>query len=270
MLPEQGIGAEDPLFAGIDVGSLTAKCVLISKNGIHAYAVMDTGTKPNKAGETVFAQALDKMGARKSNVKYSVGTGYGRISLSFVDMVITELTCHACGAHYLDPEVRTVIDIGGQDSKVIRLNTDGSMSDFIMNDKCAAGTGRFLQVMAQALETELEDLGEFSLTSTQPSCINNICTVFAESEVISLLASGETRVDIAAGLNESIARRVGLLANRIGLDRNIAFVGGVAKNIGLRMALEKFLGKKFVSISQDPQITAALGASLIAREGYRM
>lgn len=268
MLPEQGIGTEDPLFAGIDVGSLTAKCVLISKNGIHAYAVMDTGAKPNKAGETVFAQALDKMGARKSNVKYSVGTGYGRISLSFVDMVVTELTCHARGAHYLDPEVKTVIDIGGQDSKVIRLNTDGSMSDFVMNDKCAAGTGRFLQVMAHALETKLENLGEFSLTSTRPSAIASICTVFAESEVVSLLASGEKIKNIAAGLHLSVAKRVGSMAKRLGLQNKIVFVGGVAKNIGVRNALEDYLELQFAVLNQDPQIIGALGAAIMARDRY--
>lgn len=268
MLPEQEIGTEEPLFAGIDVGSLTAKCVLLGKNGIHAWAVMDTGTKPNKAGETVFGQALDKAGAEKSRVKFSVGTGYGRISLSFVDMVVTELTCHAQGAHYLDSGVRTVIDIGGQDSKVIRLNPDGSMSDFVMNDKCAAGTGRFLQVMAQALETKLENLGEFSLTATQPSHINSICTVFAESEVVSLLAGGEKMENIAAGLHHSVAKRVGNMAKRLGLQYKTVFAGGVAKNIGVRNALEDYLEIRFVSLDQDPQIIGALGAAVLARERY--
>jgi len=268
MLPMQETKAESPVFAGIDVGSLTAKCVLISKNGMHAYAVMDTGAKPDKAGETVFVQALDKASAEKSNVRYSVGTGYGRISLSFVDRVVTELTCHARGAHFLDPAVRTVIDIGGQDSKVIRVNPDGSMSDFIMNDKCAAGTGRFLQIMARALETELENLGEFSLTSSQPSRINSICTVFAESEVVSLLASGEKMENIAAGLHRSVAKRVGNMAKRLGLQKKIVFVGGVAKNIGVRNALEDYLEIRFASLDQDPQIIGALGAAVLARERY--
>jgi len=268
MLPLQGTQTESALFAGIDVGSLTAKCVLISKNGMQAYAVIDTGTKPNKAGKTVFVQALDKAGAEKSNVRYSVGTGYGRVSLSFVDMVVTELTCHARGSHFLDSGVRTVIDIGGQDSKVIRLNPDGSMSDFIMNDKCAAGTGRFLQVMARALETKLENLGEFSLTSTQPSRINSICTVFAESEVVSLLASGEKMENIAAGLHRSVAKRVGNMAKRLGLQNKIVFVGGVAKNIGVWNALEDFLEIKFAPLDQDPQIIGALGAAVLARERY--
>ncbi len=268
MLSKQGINTHNPLFAGIDVGSLTAKCVLLGKNGIQACAFMGTGTKPNKAGETVFGQALDKAGAEKADVKYSVGTGYGRISLSFVDMIITELTCHARGAHFIDPGVRTVIDIGGQDSKVIRLNSDGSMSDFAMNDKCAAGTGRFLQVMAQVLETELENLGEFSLTSIQPSFINSICTVFAESEVVSLLASGEKVENIAAGLHFSVAKRVGSMAKRLGLQNKIVFVGGVAKNIGVRNALENYLNIQFATLDQDPQIIGALGAAVLAKERY--
>lgn len=268
MLSLQGTEFEGPMFAGIDVGSLTAKCVLIGKNGMYAYAVMDTGTKPDKAGEIIFGQALNKAGAKKSNVRYSVGTGYGRISLSFVDMVVTELTCHARGAHFLDPAVRTVIDIGGQDSKVIRVNPDGSMSDFIMNDKCAAGTGRFLQVMARALETKLENLGEFSLTSTQPARINSICTVFAESEVVSLLAGGEKMENIAAGLHRSVAKRVGNMAKRLGLQNKIVFVGGVAKNVGVWSALEDFLEIKFASLDQDPQIIGALGAAVLAREQY--
>ncbi len=258
------------MFAGIDIGSITAKCVILNESLITSCAVIPTDSNPKLAGITVFEKALDTIGYSRKNIRRIVGTGYGRISLDFFDQTMTELSCQAKGVRYLDPAIEGIIDIGGQDSKAIKLNRDGTILDFTMNDRCAAGTGRFLDVMARALKIDPETFGKYYQASKKPCFINSTCVVFAESEVISLLASGETRVDIAAGLNESIARRVGLLANRIGLDRNIAFVGGVAKNIGLRIALEKFLGTKFVSISQDPQITAALGASLIAREGYRM
>jgi len=254
------------LFAGIDVGSLTAKCVLLTGHGIQAYTVLDTGTSPVRAGESAFNQTLLKAGVNKADVRYSVGTGYGRVSLSFVDVAVTELTCHARGAHFLDPEVRTVIDIGGQDSKVIRLNSDGSMFDFVMNDKCAAGTGRFLQVMARALETELEPFA--TELSVRPVCINSTCAVFAESEVVSLLAAGEKMADIAAGLHLSVAKRVGNLAKRLGLQKKIVFVGGVAKNKGVRKALEEYLEVQFAGLELDPQIIGALGAAVIAGERY--
>lgn len=256
----------EPVFAGIDVGSLTAKAALIDKGGILSHSIIDTGANPEKAGETVFDKALGKAGYGKGEVRQIVGTGYGRVSLSFVDRAVTELTCHAKGVRYLNPDIMTVIDIGGQDSKVIRLNRDGSMADFTMNDRCAAGTGRFLEVMARALEVGLEELGRISLRSIKPSLINSTCTVFAESEVISLLASREEKENIAAGLHLGIAKRVGNLAKRLGIKESVGFVGGVAKNKGLRDALESFLGVIFAPIGEDPQITGALGAAVLAKE----
>jgi len=258
----------EPVFAGIDVGSLTAKAVLVDKGGILSHAIIDTGANPEKAGKTVFDKALGKAGYRREEVRQIVGTGYGRVSLSFVDKAITELTCHAKGVRYLNRGIMTVIDIGGQDSKVIRLNRDGSMADFAMNDRCAAGTGRFLEVMARALEVGLEELGRISLRSRKPSLINSMCTVFAESEVISLLASGEEKEDVAAGLHLGIAKRVGNLAKRLGIKERVGFVGGVAKNKGLRDALESFLGIGFAPIVEDPQITGALGAAVLASETH--
>jgi len=268
MLSAQGTTAKDTLFAGVDVGSLTAKSVLMGNNGIISYSVMDTGTNPKKAGETVFDKVLNKAGCKREEIRHIVGTGYGRVSLSFVDRTITELTCHARGAHYLDPSIRTVIDIGGQDSKVIKLNADGSMSDFVMNDKCAAGTGRFLEVMARALEVDLEAIGSFSLSSRKPSRINSTCTVFAESEVVSLLASGEEKNDIVAGLHLSVAKRVGSMAKRLNIQEKIVFAGGVAKNVGVRNALEDFLEVHFTPLGEDPQIIGALGAAVVAKEQY--
>lgn len=263
------MATENALFAGIDVGSLTAKAAVIGKGGIVSYSIADTGANPQKAGETVFDRVLREAGCRREEIRYIVGTGYGRVSLPFVNSTVTELTCHARGAHYLDPSIRTVIDIGGQDSKVIKLNTDGSMSDFLMNDKCAAGTGRFLEVMARALEVDLEELGQFSLRSRKPCSINSTCTVFAESEVVSLSASGEEKEDIAAGLHHAIAKRVGNMAKRLGIEENIVFVGGVAKNVGVRKTLEDFLEVHFTPLSEDPQIIGALGAALLAKGHFK-
>ena len=262
----QGITKKRGVFAGIDVGSLTAKCVLINDEGILSSSIIDTGVDSHKAGKTVFNKALQNIGCKTEEVIRIVGTGYGRVSLPFVNQAITELTCHAKGVNYLKPDIRTVIDIGGQDSKVIKLDKHGSMSDFAMNDRCAAGTGRFLEVMARALEVGIQDLGQISLCSRKPCLINNTCTVFAESEIISLLASGEKREDIAAGLHYGIARRVGNLVRRLGIKKSLGFVGGVAKNGGLRKALEDFLCVGFASIDEDPQIVGALGAAVLARE----
>lgn len=266
MSQAQEMATKNAVFAGIDVGSLTAKCVVINDEGILSYSIINTGANPQKAGETVFDKVLHKAGCRREEVRHIVGTGYGRVSLSFVDRTITELTCHAKGVRYLNPGVMTVIDIGGQDSKVIKLNRDGSMSDFAMNDRCAAGTGRFLEVMARALEIDLEELGRISLCSRKPCLINSTCTVFAESEVISLLALGKKKEDIAAGLHLGIAKRVGNMAKRLVIEESVGFVGGVAKNRGLLKALEDFLEVRFAAIGEDPQITGALGAAVLAKE----
>lgn len=267
MLKVEEIIKKNNVFAGIDVGSRTAKAVIINHEGIVSYSIIETGADPRKAGEKVFEKALHQGGYGKEVMRI-IGTGYGRVSLSFVDGIITELSCHAKGVHYLNPNIRTVIDIGGQDSKVIKLNRGGSMSDFVMNDRCAAGTGRFLEVMAKALETSLEELGQISLSSNKTCGINSTCTVFAESEVISLLAAGEKKEDIAAGLYHAIAKRVGNLAKHLDIEEDVGFVGGVAKNEGLRKALEEFLEVHFAPIGEDPQITGALGAALLAKERW--
>lgn len=256
------------MFVGIDVGSLTAKAVLIDDQGTRFSFLTETGDNPKRSGEKVFEEVIKNAGAKGTDIKYIIGTGYGRVSLSFADCTITELTCHAKGAYYLNPAIRTLIDIGGQDSKVIRLNQNGGMTDFVMNDKCAAGTGRFLEVMAGALKVDLKKMGDFSLLSQNPSMINSICTVFAESEVISLLASGQAKEDIIAGLHHGIAKRVGNMARRLGIKDEITFVGGVSKNTGLKSALETYLEINFAPVGYDPQIIGALGAALLAREKY--
>jgi (R)-2-hydroxyacyl-CoA dehydratese activating ATPase len=254
------------LFAGLDVGSLSTKAVLICMDGMIAHCTLPTGANPRLAGETAFENALAAAGSDREHVACLVGTGYGRVNLPFAHRTVTELTCHAKGAYYLNPEVRTVIDIGGQDSKVIQVDARGNMVDFVMNDKCAAGTGRFLEVMAKALELGLEEIAGCALQSLNPCAISNTCAVFAESEVISLLALGHAKEDIAAGLHLGVAQRVGNMAKRMGLIREVAFVGGVAKNRGARKALEDFLEITFVSETQDPQLNGALGAAVLARE----
>jgi (R)-2-hydroxyacyl-CoA dehydratese activating ATPase len=254
------------LFAGLDIGSLSTKAVLMNTDGIVSQYVMQTGSNPRIAGERAFENALAAADSEKEHVAFIVGTGYGRVNLPFAHRTVTELTCHAKGAYYLNPKVRTVIDIGGQDSKVIQVDAMGNLADFVMNDKCAAGTGRFLEVMAKALELNLEEIAGCALQSQNPCSISNTCAVFAESEVISLLALGHAKEDIAAGLHMGVAQRVGNMAKRLGLNREVAFVGGVAKNMGARKALEDFLELRFVPETQDPQLNGALGAALLARE----
>lgn len=256
------------MYAGIDVGSLVTKCVILENGNILSCSIVDSRSDPERAAEEAIEIVLSKAHLTREDIASTVATGYGRIALPSVDKTVTELTCHGRGAHYLCPETRTVIDIGGQDSKVLRLDEQGNMIEFAMNDKCAAGTGRFLEVMAHALEIELDQLGEFSLHSNNPVSLSNTCAVFAETEVISLLASKRKKEDIASGIHMSIAGRVGNMARSFGVQRDLMMVGGVAKNIGVRKALEDFLQIEFVHMDTDPQITGALGAALLAKDFF--
>ena len=258
--------AHKNLYAGIDIGSMTTKCVIMGRADIIGKIVIPTDSDPKNSGIKALETLLDENGLKRSSLSRIVGTGYGRISLDFFDHTATELTCHATGVRYLNPEAEGIIDIGGQDSKVIKLKPDGSILDFVLNDRCAAGTGHFLEVMSKALKQDIETFGDLYKKSENPCSINSTCTVFAESEVISLTAQGKSRTDIAAGLHQSIAKRVGNMANRLGLKENIAFVGGVAKNVGMRKALEDYLGINFIPISEDPQLTGAIGAAVMAGE----
>jgi predicted CoA-substrate-specific enzyme activase len=195
-----------------------------------------------------------------------VATGYGRVSVDFAPRRFTEIACHARGAYHHNPQIRTVIDIGGQDSKVIKLNAAGSVVDFCMNDKCAAGTGKFLEIMARTLTVDLEDLGRVAAAATSPCALSSTCSVFAESEVVSLLAEGARREDLLAGVCRAVARRVGNMAARMGLEGDVVFVGGVSKNLGVRQELQEFLGIEFFEFPADPQLNGALGAALLAKE----
>jgi predicted CoA-substrate-specific enzyme activase len=236
---------------------------LIEDNRLVGSRVILTGYNARKAGETVFTELLEKLNRQTRSVDRIVATGYGRNSVELADKAVTEITCHAAGAHFQDPSIRCVIDIGGQDSKAIVLDSTGRVKDFAMNDKCAAGTGRFLEVMARALEVDLDAFGDLSLQADRPAAISSLCTVFAESEVISLIARGERRENIIAGIHESIGSRVVAMAKRVGIQEPLMMTGGVAKNIGVVQALEKKAGCS-VKVSAYAQVNGAIGAALIA------
>jgi (R)-2-hydroxyacyl-CoA dehydratese activating ATPase len=250
------------ISVGIDVGSISAKAVLMEAGKLKGSRLILTGYNAGKAGETVFKRLLEDLEVTAAQVDTIVATGYGRNSVAFAHKAITEITCHAAGVHYLDPEVRCVIDIGGQDSKAIALDSEGRVRDFAMNDKCAAGTGRFLEVMARALEVDLDAFGETSLKADQPASISSLCTVFAESEVISLIAKGVSRENIIAGIHASIGARVIAMAQRVGLTQPLMMTGGVAKNIGVVKALEQKAGLP-VRVCAYAQVNGAIGAALI-------
>ncbi|MBC8551552.1 MAG: 2-hydroxyacyl-CoA dehydratase [Candidatus Brocadiales bacterium] len=254
------------LTLGIDIGSLSTDAVLVNeKREIVAYEVIATGASSKKACDKIFKHILDATKLEAKDLDYVVATGYGRIKVPFANEVVTEITCHAKGANYFFPDARTVIDIGGQDSKAIKLDAKGNVLDFSMNDKCAAGTGRFLEVMARTLEIELDEMGELSLTGKDNVSISSLCTVFAESEVVSLIGADHKTPDICRALHISIAKRVSGQAKRVGLEESVVMTGGVAKNIGVVRELEKKLLCK-IKIAEEPQIIGALGAALIALE----
>jgi predicted CoA-substrate-specific enzyme activase len=256
------------ITVGIDVGSITTKAAIVKDGNLLADKIIKTGYNAKDAGQAVFDDILADAGLTAFEVEVAVSTGYGRSSVDFAQKAITEITCHAIGAHYLNPAVRSVIDIGGQDSKAIAIDAKGGVTDFAMNDKCAAGTGRFLEVMARALQVDLNVFGEVSLKADQPSKISSLCTVFAESEVISLISKGERRENIIAGIHEAIASRVVAMANRIGIAAPTMMTGGVAKNVGVLDALEKRLGQP-IDVSPKAQVTGAIGAALIAQKSLK-
>jgi predicted CoA-substrate-specific enzyme activase len=251
------------LTAGIDIGSISTKAAVLADGRLLGSRVIFTGYNSEAAGKKVFEELLEELGLLASAVGRIVSTGYGRSSVKFVDKAVTEIICHGTGAHFLNPLIRSVIDIGGQDSKAIVLDENGKVKNFAMNDKCAAGTGRFLEVMANALEADLDGFGEMSLKADRPASISSLCTVFAESEVISLIAKGESRANIIAGIHESIAARVSALANRVGIVPPVVMTGGVAKNAGVVKALEKKLGVP-IEVSPFAQVNGAIGAAIIA------
>lgn len=246
---------------GIDVGSVAAKAAAFNGKEIIATAIYPTGWSPREVGEQLLEDIMEKTNTSRKNIKSIVGTGYGRVSLPFVDKTITEITCHGKGAFFMDPDIRTVIDIGGQDSKVIKLNEDGQVIDFLMNDKCAAGTGRFLQVMANALAVDVGDLSDLA-TGVEPVNISSMCTVFAESEVVSLVAEGTSKETIAAGLLHSVCNKTYSLASRVGIENKVFFSGGVSRNTLIGELLSEKLEVEVISSEESPFL-GAIGAAII-------
>ena len=251
---------------GIDSGSTSTNAVIIDQNKqILASLVLRTGAKSTVSAEKIRDDILTQAGLTQEDLSCIVSTGYGRVSIPFADYAVTEISCHAKGAHHLNPSVRTILDIGGQDSKAIRLNDQGEVTDFVMNDKCAAGTGRFLEMMAHTLELSMDDLGPISLNWSEDIEISSMCSVFAESEVISLIAQNKEKCDIAHGIHKAIAGKALSLLRRVGLESGFMMTGGVAKNTGVVKVLEEALGEALF-IYQEPEIIGALGAALYGLE----
>lgn len=254
------------LYAGIDSGSTSTDVVIIDRDkNIIAQSILPTGAGAAAGADRALDEALAQAGLSRSDINATVTTGYGRTAIKLGDQSITEITCHAKGAYFLDPSVRTIIDIGGQDSKVIRLDENGNVINFVMNDKCAAGTGRFLELMARTLELSLDDMSRLGLEWKEDVTISSMCTVFAESEVVSLIAENRTPADIIHGLNRSVATKTCALCRRVGGEENYMMTGGVSKNRGVVTEIEKILGVK-LHISDKAQLNGALGAALFALE----
>jgi predicted CoA-substrate-specific enzyme activase len=252
------------ITAGVDVGAITAKAAIFGDGELLATAVILAGYDRTAAASQVLDQALAQAGLVREQVVRLVATGYGRVQVPGSDRTVTEITCHAQGAHYLCPDVHTVIDIGGQDSKGIAVGTGGKVLDFVMNDKCAAGTGRFLEVMARALEVDLVDFGQLALSTSRRAKISSTCTVFAESEVITHLTAGVPRAEIIAGIHEAIAARVATMVGRIRVQDAVVMTGGVARPAGVAHMLEQKLGHP-IAVPEQAQLAGAIGAALIAR-----
>uniref|UniRef100_A0A7C3RCQ3 2-hydroxyglutaryl-CoA dehydratase n=1 Tax=Archaeoglobus fulgidus TaxID=2234 RepID=A0A7C3RCQ3_ARCFL len=250
------------ITAGIDIGSLTAKCALMRGGELIAYRIIRVSPDLEETAIKVFEETLRAAGIEKEEVGRVIATGYGRNKVIFADKKVTEISCHAKGALYFIPTAKTVVDIGGQDSKVIAIE-NGRVVEFVMNDKCAAGTGRFLEVMAAALNLKVEELGDVAEKAEKATKISSTCTVFAESEVISHLASGEKVEDIVAGIHEAIASRIAAMARRVKIEPDIVLTGGVAKNRAMKKALEREFGME-IKLPPEPQIVGAVGAALFA------
>lgn len=255
------------MFAGIDVGSLTAEALVIEEGRVVGSEIISVLPNPVDSARKAMAALLVRSGLDWGDLKYTVSTGYGREEIQRRGLAqenLSEISCHGLGAHTLDPEVRTIIDIGGQDAKVIKLDRQGRLEDFVMNNKCAAGTGHFLEAMSRALGVGLEDLGPLAMRSRKPIAMSNRCTIYVETEVLHYLQRQAAREDVAGGITLAMADRVVSLARRIGPENKIVITGGVAKNKAVKAALEKALGMKIAYPDLDPQLMGAYGAAVYA------
>jgi predicted CoA-substrate-specific enzyme activase len=258
------------LFSGIDIGSQSTDVVIVSDTKeIVSHVIAYTGVSHLKTAQKAMHKACLSLGCEPQDISYTVTTGYGRKNIPQSDSHLTEISCHAKGAYFLFPEATAVIDIGGQDSKVISLDARGGVKDFVMNEKCAAGTGRFLETMARIMEIDVSVMAEYSLKAKKASTISSTCTVFAESEVISKIAMNEEKADIIYGIHISACKRVLMMCRKLGIGSKIVMTGGVAKNLGMVRILERELETGLL-IPEEPQIVGALGAALFALEKYRI
>ena len=252
-------------FAGIDIGSASSKAVILNGDRMAAAQIIETGPESRSTAEEVMAATLSQCGLELNDLNYIVATGYGRINVPFANEVITEIACHARGVHSLFPRARTVLDMGGQDCTAIRVDASGRHVAFSMNDKCAAGTGRFLEIMAAQLRVPLSEIGPLSLEAEEDIKISSVCTVFARSEVARHIRRGASKADILGGLHEATADRVFGLLKRVGLEADFVISGGIGKNIGVVRRVEAKVGLP-AHISEEPQIIGALGAAFFARD----
>lgn len=254
------------IVAGCDVGSLSAEAVIMENGIIIGSEIIRVRPKAEQSAQDVMDKLLNQIHLSYNDIQFTVATGYGRENISFADDNVSEISCHGKGAHFLVPSIKTVIDVGGQDCKAIRVNSNGALEDFVMNDKCAAGTGRSLELNAESLGVDVSELGPLSLEATDAITITNQCSIFTEMEIMHLLMEDKSVANIAAGINEAMARRVKLLVGKVGVKNDIGITGGVSKNIGVVKYLENMLETDFVEFPEDPQIIGALGAALFAEE----
>ncbi len=256
------------IFAGVDVGSLSAEAVLIEEDSILASSIIVVRPNPVESAKIVMEAVLKESGLRKENIAFCVSTGYGRERIPFAQQNVSEISCHGKGAFWANPEIRTIIDVGGQDCKAIRIDGSGDLVDFVMNDKCAAGTGRFLEGIAKTFGVHVSALGPMALKGAVPVPISSICTVFTQFDVMVFLGEGRTKEDVALGVAEALAIRVNRLLQKIGIEDNLCVTGGVAKNASVVRALERVTERKVCNPGVDPQIVGALGAAIFARDRH--
>jgi benzoyl-CoA reductase subunit A len=258
------------LFMGIDIGSRGSKGAIIDEDkNLFASVIMETGPDSVKTSQTVFGKMAEEKGITLADVTNTIGTGYGRVLVPFASGNVSEISAHARGANWCYPSVRTILDMGGQDVKAISVDPEGKVTQFFMNDKCAGGTGRFLEIIADVLRLRLEDIGEISLESTEKFPFNTVCTVFAKSEALALMKKGVPKRDILSGLHDAIATRVGNLLKRVNMEPDFTITGGISKNSGMVSKITEKIGvAPLLEAGKDPQIAGALGAALFARDRY--
>jgi benzoyl-CoA reductase subunit A len=264
---DQDWGGAESITCGIDVGSTSSQAVLFANSSLLAYSSIRTGSSSPDSAMSALVAAIEGTGLRQKDIDFVVGTGYGRVNVPFANRAITEISCHARGAYYMASSVRTILDMGGQDCKVIHIDDLGKVIQFLMNDKCAAGAGRGMEVIADLLAVPITEVGQLSLeTDKEIPPILSTCVVFAKTEVIRLVHEGWSKSQVLAAYCEATAHRVYTLIQRIGLIKDFAVTGGIAKNVGVIKRVEDKLGVKSVEMMPDPQIAGALGAALFAQD----